>query len=124
MVESHVHIEAARIGLDTATGFLHEMRSDRPALILDLMEPLRPTIDGIVLRFAMAQTFAPADFTIGKEGTCRLHPQLARRVVAEIGPIEGIQPVVGGLLDRIGHKPPPAIPHRSKAWLAQRAIFS
>ncbi|MDA8051106.1 MAG: CRISPR-associated endonuclease Cas1 [Rhodospirillales bacterium] len=124
VLESQVRIETARVGLDLATGFLHEMRSDRPALILDLMEPLRPAIDASVLGFATAQTFTPADFTIGRDGTCRLHPQLARRVVAEIGPIEVIPPILAALLDRIGHKPPPAIPHRSKAWLAQKGLLS
>ena len=124
VLESQVRIETARVGLDLATGFLHEMRSDRPALILDLMEPLRPAIDAIVLGFAAAQTFTPADFPIGNDGTCRLHPVLARRLVGEIGLLDGLKPTLAGMLDRIGHRPPPAIPHRSKAWLAQKGLIA
>ncbi len=122
MLESRVRIEIARVGLDLATGFLHEMRSDRPALVLDLMEPPRPAVDAKVLGFTASQTFTPSDFTIGQDGTCRLHPALARKLVGEIGPLDGLKPTLTGLLDRIGHKPPLAIPHRSKAWLAQRGL--
>jgi len=122
VLESQIRIETARIGLDQATGFLHETMADRPALILDLLEPLRPVVDGIILRFVQGQTFAPADFTLSSEGVCRLHPQLARRVVAEIGQITGIAPMLAGLLRQLGYKPPVARQHRSKAWLAQRAL--
>jgi len=122
VLESQLRIETARIGLDQATGFLHQTMADRPALILDLLEPLRPVVDGIILRFVQGQTFSPADFTLSSEGTCRLHPQLARRLVAEIGQIEGIASMLAGLLGQVGYKPPVARQHRSKAWLAQRAL--
>lgn len=122
VLESKVRIETARIGLDQSIGFLHQNLPDRPALILDLIEPLRPVVDGIILRFVQDQIFAPADFTLSSEGTCRLHPQLARRVVAEIGQIEGIASVLAGLLGQLGYKPPVARQHRSKAWLAQKEI--
>ena len=55
VLESQIRIETARIGLDQATGFLHQTMADRPALILDLLEPLRPVIDGIILRFIQSQ---------------------------------------------------------------------
>jgi CRISPR-associated protein Cas1 len=122
VLESQIRIETARIGLDPATGFLHDHRPDRPALVLDLLEPLRPTLDRIVLGFVAGQTFVPADFTLGADGTCRLHPALARHVVAEIGPIGGISALLAALLKRLGHTPPLAIPHRSRAWLAQRGM--
>ncbi|WP_162800620.1 CRISPR-associated endonuclease Cas1 [Acidibrevibacterium fodinaquatile] len=122
VLESQIRIETARIGLDPATGFLHDQRPDRPALILDLLEPLRPTVDRIVLGVIAGQTFTPADFTLSADGTCRLHPALARRLVADIGPIEGISPLLAAFLRRLGHTPPLAIPHRSKAWLAQKRV--
>jgi CRISPR-associated endonuclease Cas1 len=122
VLESQLRIETARIGLDQATGFLHQTMADRPALILDLLEPLRPVVDGIILRFVQGHTFSPADFTLASDGTCRLHPQLARRVVAEIGQIDGIAPMLAGLLRQLGYKPPVARQHRSKTWLAQRTL--
>jgi CRISPR-associated protein Cas1 len=124
VLESQLRIETARVGLDAATSFLHQQHPDRAALILDLVEPLRPVIDEKVIRFATRQTFSAADFTLSSEGTCRLHPQLSRRVVAEIDQVEGIQAVLAELMKRIGHNPPLALSHRSKAWLAQRASIA
>jgi len=37
-------------------------------LVYDLMEPLRPVVDGKVLEFALAHTFTPGDFTISSKG--------------------------------------------------------
>ena len=39
VLESQIRIETARIGLDQSTGFLHQTMADRPALILDSLEP-------------------------------------------------------------------------------------
>jgi CRISP-associated protein Cas1 len=49
--------------------------------VYDLMEPLRPRVDSLVLRFMRSHTFVPSDFAMGIHGVCRLHPQLARKVV-------------------------------------------
>ncbi len=76
-----------------------------------------------VLGFVGAHTFAPAEFTIGQDRTCRLHPELARRLVGELGQIGGISPILAELLRRVGHEPPAALPHRSKAWLTQRGLM-
>lgn len=122
VTESHIRIEIAKVGLDMSIGFLHKSQHDRPALVLDLIEPSRLSVDRVMLAFIQGQTFSPADFTLGGDGVVRLHPQLARRVVTEIGQIDTVKPLIAGLLERIGHQPPLAIPHRSKAWLAQNAI--
>jgi CRISPR/Cas system-associated endonuclease Cas1 len=39
---------------------------ERPALVFDLMEPLRPVVK--VLEFVRSHTFHPADFTIRPDG--------------------------------------------------------
>ena len=59
---------------------LHVYRPGRVALVYDLMEPLRPRIDRLLLDFVRSHTFTPSDFILEAEGACRLHPQLARRV--------------------------------------------
>lgn len=122
VMESHIRIEVAKVGLDMSIGFLHKSQHDRPALALDLIEPARPAVDRAVLGFVRGHTFAPADFTLNNDGVVRLHPQLARRIVAEVSQIDPTKPLIAGLLDRIGHKTALAIPHRSKAWLAQRGL--
>jgi CRISPR/Cas system-associated endonuclease Cas1 len=68
-------------GYDPTIGFLHTYNVDRPALVFDLMEPLRPIVDRAVLIFAQSHTFHPADFTIRSDGVCRLNPEMARHAV-------------------------------------------
>lgn len=52
----------------------------RSALLLDLMEPLRPVVDAVVLGLLDSETFSPSDFVRRDNGVCRLVPQLARTV--------------------------------------------
>ncbi len=122
VLESQIRIAVAAVGLDPATGFLHQNLSDRPALVLDLLEPLRPATDAAVLRFLTAETFHPADFTIGRDGTCRLHPALARRVVKEVQTETETGTALSAFMTQIGHRVPVARQHRSIAWLAQRSL--
>jgi CRISPR-associated endonuclease Cas1 len=79
MLESQVHITALEAGLDPAIGYLHASRPGRLALVYDLMEPLRPIVDRIVLRFVLSQQFVTKDFLLSPSGVCRLHPILAKR---------------------------------------------
>jgi CRISPR-associated endonuclease Cas1 len=80
VLENQVRIAAVSQGLDPTIGYLHTSRPRRVALVYDLMEPLRPHVDRQVLAFLRSHTSAPSDFVLGTDGTCRLHPQLARRV--------------------------------------------
>jgi len=68
-------------GYDPKIGFLHTYNVGRPALVLDLIEPLRPIVDRKVLEFVQTHTFHPADFTLRSDGLCRLNPEMARHIV-------------------------------------------
>ena len=81
VLESEVRIAVVQAGLDPEIGYLHSNRKGRLSLVYDLMEPMRPVVDRAVLTFVNEQTFAPTDFTLSERGVCRLHPQLARRLV-------------------------------------------
>jgi CRISPR-associated endonuclease Cas1 len=69
-------------GFDVACGFLHVDKDGRDSLVYDLMECARGTVDGLVLDFLSRTVLHAGDFVQTKEGGCRLHPQLARMVVA------------------------------------------
>jgi hypothetical protein len=75
-------------GLDPAIGYLHAhpSRSDRDsgarALVLDLMEPLRPCAG--VLAVISGHAFAPHDPHVTTQSAYRLNPQLARYVAAKV----------------------------------------
>jgi CRISPR-associated protein Cas1 len=80
VLESQVRIATVSEGLDPTIGYLHSCRSGRVALVYDLMEALRSSVDRSILDFIRAHTFTPADFALGTGGVCRMHPQLARQV--------------------------------------------
>ena len=51
------------VGFDPMVGFYHQLRHGRPALALDLMEPLRPIIaDSAVLTAINTRMVTPKDF--------------------------------------------------------------
>lgn len=82
MLETQVRIAVVSAGLDPTLGFLHANRPGRVALVYDLMEPLRPQEDLLLLKFLMNRKFSPSDFIVNERGICRLHPQLARNIAA------------------------------------------
>jgi CRISP-associated protein Cas1 len=88
ILHNQIQIALAAQGFDPRRGIMHESRDDCAALVLDLMEPFRPTVDGVVLKLLAKQAFSASDFTITREGVCRLNPQLAahlsRLVVEEL----------------------------------------
>lgn len=82
VLEGQCRTALTSLGFDIACGVLHSDRDDRDSLVYDLMEPLRPAVDGSALNLLRKTSFTYGDFVRGNEGACRLHPQLARYVVA------------------------------------------
>ncbi len=61
------------VGLDPQVGCLHVLRPGRPALALDLMEPLRPLFaDRLALTLVNRKQLRPADFEIAESGAVHL----------------------------------------------------
>ena len=81
LLHSQVKMQIIAEGKDPIIGLSHIQHKYRDALVLDRMEPLRPVVDRVVLEFLLRETLTPGDFTITKEGFCRLNPQLARKIV-------------------------------------------
>jgi CRISP-associated protein Cas1 len=80
VLESQVRIASVAQGLVPTIGYLHICRPGRVALVYDLMEPLRPQVDRLVLDFVLSYTLAPSDIVPKVDGVVQLHPQLARQV--------------------------------------------
>ena len=80
VLQSQIQIALVSQGYDPTIGIMHHTHQGSPAYVLDLMEPLRPVVDAAILKFALKTTFSGADFTLRRDGVCRLNPQLARRV--------------------------------------------
>jgi CRISPR-associated endonuclease Cas1 len=76
---------ALAAGLDPHAGFLHAERAGRPALALDLMEPLRPLLaDRAVLSVINRGEVRPDDFTTGPESGVRLSPRARKALLAAL----------------------------------------
>jgi CRISP-associated protein Cas1 len=81
-LEAQCRQALSALGFDVACGFLHTDKDRRDSLVYDLMELERPTVDGFALDFLTSTMLHAGDFTRVSDGSCRLHPQLARAVVA------------------------------------------
>jgi CRISP-associated protein Cas1 len=84
VLESELRIKAIVDGYDPTIGIMHEGRDGSSKFVFDLMELERPKVDRVVLDFVKASVFDPADFTIRRDGVCRLNPQLARHVAGTV----------------------------------------
>ena len=84
MLISQVHRDIVMAGFDPSIGIAHRRHTNRIPLVYDLMEPLRPVVDRIVLGFALSHSFAPGDFTINRLGGCRLNPHIAKLVAGQV----------------------------------------
>jgi CRISP-associated protein Cas1 len=80
MLAGQVERTAVTRGLDVAVGSLHADTDGRPSLVYDLIEPLRPVLDGQVLGWAAGVRWRRADFVVTTEGKVRLSAGLARVV--------------------------------------------
>jgi CRISP-associated protein Cas1 len=65
-----------------ACGFLHVDKPGRDSLVYDLMECERGAVDGLVFDFLGRTLLHYGDVTPVSDGSCRLHPELARAVAA------------------------------------------
>ncbi len=65
MLVRHVSVVLTAVGFDPYRGFMHQPRYGRPALALDLMEPMRPLLaDSAVLMVINNGEVDPADFVV------------------------------------------------------------
>lgn len=69
-------------GLDPASGFLHQLRSGRPSLALDLAEEFRPMIDRFVLSLINKRQLSVKDFEEWPNGSFTLKEEPRRTLLA------------------------------------------
>lgn len=69
-------------GLDPASGFLHQLRSGRPSLALDIAEELRPMADRFVLSLINKRQLVPKDFETTASGAVVLKEDARKTLLA------------------------------------------
>jgi CRISPR-associated endonuclease Cas1 len=107
LVEAEAILACQAVGLDPGLGIVHADAKGRQSLALDIMEPVRPEIDGFVLDMVERRTFRKAEFTETSDGHVRLFAPLTHELAEtmplwakSLGPIaEHVAHVFGKAMD-------------------------
>jgi CRISPR-associated endonuclease Cas1 len=107
LVEAEAILACQVVGLDPGLGIVHADAKGRQSLALDLMEPVRPEVDGFVLDMVERRTFRKAEFTETADGHVRLLAPLTHELAEtmpqwakSLGPIaEHVAHVFGKAMD-------------------------
>lgn len=92
LAEIECTIALRAVGLDPGLGVLHTDQHNRDSLALDIIEPLRPVVDDLILQLLDRRAFTRNDFVETLTGGCRLTPLLAAELtghLADLSPVAG-----------------------------------
>jgi CRISPR/Cas system-associated endonuclease Cas1 len=88
-LESESRLAAAALGLDPGIGLMHVDMHPRDSLACDLMEPIRPLVDGYVLNWITREPIRREWLYEQCNGNCRLIASFGVRL-AETAPTWGV----------------------------------
>jgi CRISPR-associated endonuclease Cas1 len=77
ILESESRLALAALGLDPGIGVLHNDLRSRDSLASDLMEPVRPKVDALLLNLLRSEQFRRDWFFEQRDGNCRLMASFA-----------------------------------------------
>jgi CRISPR-associated protein Cas1 len=77
VLETETSIACQAMSLDPGLGILHVDRNYRHSFVLDVMEPVRPSVDRDLLEMLKTRTFSSVDFLETRDGVCRVGNRLA-----------------------------------------------
>lgn len=81
ILEAETRIACLTVGLDPGLGIIHADQKARASMALDLMEAVRPDVDGYVLQLIQGRTFDPNDFHETPQGVCRVLSPLSHYLI-------------------------------------------
>ena len=87
LAEIEAQLAIVAVGLDPGLGLLHADYPGRDSLVLDLLEVLRPEVEGYVLRLIAERTFKKSDFAELEDGHVRLLAPLSHELVETVMPM-------------------------------------
>lgn len=125
VLETEATVAAHKLGFDPSLGLMHTDQRYRSSLAADLMEPCRPTVDGLVLDLLESHELRRGDVVETREGVCRIGPPLARRLASFGEPLRRdlapfAEQLAQVLLSRTDH-PTPLTRRRHRAAVAARS---
>ncbi len=116
ILETEAILACHAAGLDPALGPMHTDTRYRGSLATDVMEPVRPIVDKVVLEVLAARELERGDVVETREGVCRLGADLARQLAGSSPQLHSsLAPEVGHLRSRLLRPPAlnndPTAPH-------------
>jgi CRISPR-associated endonuclease Cas1 len=78
--ESECRLALVACGLDPGLGFIHRDIANRDSLALDLIEVIRPSMEGWLLNWITREPLRRSDFLESSDGNCRIHSGLCRKL--------------------------------------------
>lgn len=80
---------------------LHSDQKSRDSFVYDVIEPLRPRVDGYLLTILQERTFRASDFFETRQGVCRLMPSLTQ-TLAELSP--QLARIMGPVVEQVAQR--------------------
>jgi CRISPR-associated endonuclease Cas1 len=80
ILESEARLAISELGLDPGLGVLHSDMRTRDSLACDLMEPIRPQVDGFLLDWLRGGSLQRKWFFEERDGNCRLTGEFAAQL--------------------------------------------
>jgi CRISPR-associated endonuclease Cas1 len=116
ILESETRLAIAAMGLDPGMGFLHADNDRRDSLASDLMEVVRPDVDGFLFDWIYRAPFRRDWFFEQRNGNCRLMGDFAAKL-SETAPTwrQTVAPIVEWLARTLWDNSPKMIGHRPPA---------
>lgn len=87
LAEFESRLALLAVGLDPGLGWAHRDAPYRDSAVLDLLEPLRPEIDGYLLGLLQSRTFSRREFAELPSGQVRLMPDMAKTLASSTLPL-------------------------------------
>jgi CRISPR-associated endonuclease Cas1 len=101
ILEAEARIACLAVGLDPGMGVMHADQRGRDSLALDVIEPVRPRVDGLVLDLLARRAFAARELFETREGGCRHMPSITQ-ALAEFAP--QLAKWVAPVAERVAHQ--------------------
>ncbi len=80
LAEVECRLALVALGLDPGLGVLHTDKKNRDSLTFDLLEPLRPYVDELIITKLYGRIFSARDFYETRQGICRLMPTITHEL--------------------------------------------
>lgn len=88
VLETMVKRNCISQGIDPDFGILHADHANRTSLVFDLMEPVRPRADRLLLDWMLCRKFDLRDFFETREGICKVSSAVTKEVIPLVWMLE------------------------------------